>query len=393
MNFKAREGSRVIIMEQTMVKKSLILLAVAMLAGAVLGAGGVAILKSRSDDGLGEWKSSGEKLTVIVTNNSGQDDQGVWQGEAGPFLNRLENRQEVSESIGMCEAGYEGQLFGQKVLVVVTGMAKVKTSACITNVLEAYGDAVKEVVLAGIAGFTPMKGGLVDDSGKLRSDERVMLGDVCINSAAFDFDLQHYSADEANSGYPRPVFWPQESEFWAEKAYGSAELAGELHTAAGKVDWPEIPESVRAIDELYHGTSRGVKVWSASECVEASGDLFWHDIRADRRARKLGANFLSDVTGKTVKADGVVVASSMEGTAVGAMVDRWNSTKGANVAFAYVRGASNFDQVNLNAEGLPAVNGDASVHRVMAAGGQKLAIETAALPVLKMLELRGAKLP
>lgn len=332
-----------------------------------------------------------ESITVIFTGFGSKDLLGRWRGETAPFLKKLEDTKEVSKDIPMCNSGFEGHLSGQKVLVVASGMAKVKTTACMTDVLNNYKERVKEVILAGIAGFTPMKGGLQDESGSLRDGEKVMIGDVCINSAAFDFDLQHYTADQSNTSRLEPVFWAQRSEFASAYVEGDKILAEELYSASNEVQWPEPSSDTVEINNLYHKESRNPKAWNLTECLESTDDLFWHDIRADKQARNIGARFLNELYDTSLTPDDILIATSMEATSVGSVVAWWNNSNGTDISFAYVRGASNFDHVWLNADGTPGVGGKESIESLLESGGAEFAIETAALPVLKMFELRSNK--
>ena len=328
------------------------------------------------------------KVTVIYTNFGSRDLLGKLHGETAPFLTNLESIREVKDDIPMCDDGFEGFLSRQRVLVVTSGMAKVKATACIMDVLSRYGEKVKEVILVGIGGITPMRGGMQNELGRLRNGESAMIGDVCINFVAFDFDLQHYSSDQIGTGSPEPVYWPQRSEFPSAYIKGSLELAEELYSASAKVEWPAPPNNVQDINTSYHGFSRSAKAWNIKECLESSSDLFWHDIRSDRQARITGATLLNKIHMSSLTPEDILVATSMEAVPVGAVVSWWNRSYGTDIPFAYVRGASNFDHVRLNTDGTPVIDGRLSIEILMASGGIEYAIETEALPVLMMLELR-----
>jgi hypothetical protein len=144
----------------------------------------------------------------------------------------------------------------------------------------------------------------------------------------------------------------------------------------------------KEIISWYHGYLRKPKAWGLAECLEVSDDLWWHDFAADSQARKLGAEWLRELGSGSANEGNILALTSMEAVAVGQTVQRWNNTLGTDVAFAYVRAASNYDRPWMNARGEPAVDGKTSLQRGLAAGGVEMAYKTLALPVLKMLELR-----
>ncbi len=331
------------------------------------------------------------KISVILTGFGSGDDEGNWTGETAPFIKKLEKPQDVGNKIGMCQNGYEGYLYGNKVLLATTGMAKIRTTACLTDILHYYDKSVKEVVFVGIAGITPAKGGMFDDAGNYRYSEPAMLGDVCINSASFDFDLQYYSSDREGSKLPFPVFWAQDDSYSSQYSDNASALAQELYNASAGVVWTDTPQPVKNINLLYHGNSRKPKVWGLRECIEATGDMYWNDIRSDRTAREMAAAYLNKIYGTSVDSNGIVIMTSMEALPAGDVVGWWNASENTDVAFAYVRGASNFDHAYLNADRTPALSGQDTIAKFSGLGGAEYAIETASLPVLKMFEMRNSR--
>lgn len=326
-----------------------------------------------------------EELSVIVVAFGEKDENGQWEGEVAPYMQKLKNPQEVSRSVPMCKYALNGKLFDKNVLVVVAGMGKVNMTACIKDVLDYRDGDIREIILSGIAGMSPMRGGLVDQNGSVRNDEPVMVGDVCINSVAVDFDLQRYSADSANTKSPNPLFWPSDALFSAKEMRAKTKLAKELERASKNVNFPQVPKQVEEVNLKYHKISRKPKVWGLGECLEVSGDLFWHDIRSDSIARLLAYEMLGKINSQ-VKKESVVIATSMEAVPAGVIVSRWNDLHGKNIDFAYVRSASNFDHVWLDENGFPAEDGSKSLEGFGA--GYEYAIQIQALPVLKMFEMR-----
>jgi hypothetical protein len=268
------------------------------------------------------------------------------------------------------------------VMLAITGTGKVQASACTTDILKITNGEIKEVILSGIAGITPMKG------GQQANGELAMIGDVCINSNAIDFASQYYSSDSEGTGTPNPTFWASDSANISTKTKGSIALAQELYDASSKVVWPKETAAVTAINTTYHNTSREPQAWGPGECIEASDDLFWHDTQSDLRAREMGAAWLQESLGYHVTKDNILVTTAMETAPVGTVISRWNNAYKTLIPFAYVRGASNFDQVWLDSDGLPAASGKESLEMRLDEDDVALASLTASLPVLKMFELR-----
>ena len=340
--------------------------------------------------GYGVYKfvvaQSSEKISVIMVSFGSKTTDGDWQGEVAPYIEELENAKDVSESVPMCEKAFRGYIYDQPVMLVISGIAKVKATACTLEVLNLVCKDVEEVIFSGIAGITPMKGGMLDTKGNLRYDEAAMIGDVCINSAAFDFDLQRFSSDQYDSFVPMPSFWSSDMPHESDYVYAKPDLTNELYEASLLVNWPEPSEEAREMNFRYHQKSRIPKSWKSTECLEATDDLFWHDIRADARARVIGSSWLSKSYGLNLSAEDIIVVTSMESLPVGLTVSWWNESNNKDIDFAYVRGASNFDHPRLNSDGTPALGGRESLEG--SESGYSFAIRTQALPVLKMLELR-----
>lgn len=322
------------------------------------------------------------RLTVILVAFGSQDDDGRWQGEISPYMTQLKNKRDIGRSLPLCSMAFTGDLYGQPVMVAVTGMAKVKTSACVTDILHYAGPRINEVIFSGIAGISPDYG----------SDTPVMLGDVCINATAFDFGLQYYTADQANSQYPSPLYWSFDSPYPASGATGSRRLADELYSASQQVDWPKPSSTVQSTNLKYHSVSRVPQAWGPDVCLEATDDMFWHDTRSDTRARELGADWLNTAYRLSLTPRDVIIVTAMESVPVGAVVSWWNSSHHTQINFAYVRSGSNFDRPPTAPSKAPAASGQSSLSARNDAATD-LAITTQSLPVLKMLDTRQSSQP
>jgi nucleoside phosphorylase len=323
--------------------------------------------------------------TVILSAFTWQTDDGMWHGESGPFLNRLDDGQDMSAYFAYCDQVWQGDIYDQAVAVVTMGVGKVRAASCMTEVLNFFN--VRDVVWSGIAGVTPMVGGLVDEAGNFRDDEATVIGDVCISYISVDWDLQHSSYNH----YTGDMQWWQMAERDSRVAVGSERLATELWNAAQAVEWPDVPEAPADNITKYHGADavRKARAWDWSKCSEATGDNFWHSIAEDEQARVLIADAISDNSAYDVSPDDIFAVTAMEQTGWGYVIEAWNAHMGVNIPYAYSRSSSNFDHPWLDNNGRYVVDGPTSISAGMnEGGGAPYGSITAALPVLKMLELR-----
>lgn len=337
---------------------------------------------------IGSSQGKDSAVSIILTGFGSKDDKNNYDGEMTPFARQLTSAVDKGELFNSCQSTVEGYIKSNKVVLSSTGMGKINTASCLTQLLGHYGNNVKEVIFVGIAGITPVKGGMLDEKGIRRDSEVAMLGDVCINSLAFDFDLQHFSSDKAETNAKDVKFWDSENMFSSKFVINNSGLAEELYNATKAVYWLEVPADIAEVNVLYHGSSRPARVWGLDECIEATGDLYWHDIYLDGKARETGADFMSRALGKNLDSKDILVVTSMEASSAGYVVKKWNEIHATSVRFAYVRSASNFDHSYLTSANIPALGGNESLSRVSSTGAVNYAIETASYPVLKMFELR-----
>jgi len=318
--------------------------------------------------------------TVILSAFAYQDKDGKWQGESGPFLAQLGSTVDVKAKLPFCELAWEGTLYGKPVLIVTEGVGKVHAATCMQNVMAQYPAQVKEVIWSGIAGGSPRIGGSANTAG-----ERVQTGDVCIAYAARDYDRQYSSLAEQ-------TWWESSSTIsnTVIAPIGSKSLADELAGAALKVAWPDTSPAVAANVKKYHPTDEVRKPKSFyGNCIELTGDNFWHGAAEDAQARKLGAALLNKAQGTALTAKDVLAITAMENSAWMFVLQNLCAKEKVCVPFAYSRSMSNFDEPFVKADGKPAVTAQESISAGMSTGGgSPFGSITAALPVLKMLELR-----
>jgi hypothetical protein len=177
-------------------------------------------------------------------------------------------------------------------------------------------------------------------------------------------------------------------------------LADELAQAAGSVSFPAMDSGVVEKVERFFSADqvRPVRVFDGTQCGELAGNDFWHGVVEDRLSRQLLASLIttSGYAGKPVTEDDVVVFSAMEASAWMSVLARWNEHYKLQIPMAVVRSASNYDHVELDADGNPMLGPDGKPLTAMQdilegfqEAGASYAWNNAAAPVLKLFELRG----
>jgi nucleoside phosphorylase len=322
-----------------------------------------------------------QNISVILTTFGVQDSKGVWQGEVAPYLDNLKNPIDISSKLSSCDKAFSGKIENQNVLVVVTGMGKLKTSTCTNQILQNYGESVNEIFLSGIAGFSTS----ITQNSVV---EPVMIGDLCINSISLDFDLQYYGADQQDTTAPSPMFWHRETGTSPNKIDLDQKLSVELYNSILSQNLNPNNLNADEINKKYHSTTRTPKTYSNSQCLEVSSDLFWHDTQADLRARQIGSEWLNQSRKLNTSPENIVVASSMESVAVGSSIISWNSSHSKPISFAYVRAASNFDHPPTNSSNTPLINSKISLETGYSPESEKLALFTQSQPVIQLLKIR-----
>ncbi|HJN52849.1 MAG: hypothetical protein QGI68_13005 [Pseudomonadales bacterium] len=324
--------------------------------------------------------------TVIISAFGFEAGSGEWRGESGPFINALTTRTVISDRVPFCDIAFEGEINGWPVTVVTMRIGKVHAAVCMQDLLRYYEGAagIREVIWSGVAGITPMVGGMLDVAGNRRQAETTVIGDVCISHIAVDYDLRHSAIGEKDEMWLMRL--PNESR----TAVGSLDLASELYTAAQRVAWPEVPAGPALNITKYHGAKavRKARAFDGTTCAEATSDNFWHSVQEDQWARELLAQTISQTLGTRVTPDGVLAITAMEQTGWSNVLEMWTDATGEKIPFAYSRSASNYDHPWLDTNNRPAVSGAESLRAGMDAAGLEYAAITAALPILKMLQRR-----
>ena len=140
-----------------------------------------------------------------------------------------------------------------------------------------------------------------------------------------------------------------------------------------------------------------MKVFDYTVGAEVSSNTFYHSVPEDRLARQYVAGLInaSGFANHTITENDVVALSAMESLAWMNAVERWTKKTGEIIPVAIVRSVSNYDHTPLDLYGQPITEEDGTPLTAMEDilvnfqnSGASTAAENAALPVLKMLELR-----
>lgn len=334
-------------------------------------------------------------VSIILTAFGGINDKGEMWGEAEPFLKSIRSLENRSNIFAFCDQLFTGSLFKHPVVVAVTGMGTDAAATCMQEILFHYKHGMKEVIWSGIGGITPQKGGVYDKEGIRRKEgEPIYLGDLCVSPNAYNYDLHHSSVTDWGS----TGTWHQPGNGWWKTrwnnrnlyASGSTTLADEVIAAAKQVQWPEMPEVIRQKIEMYHPafSGRSPKIFNYDECAEVSSNTYWHGIPEDELARQYVASLIEKVRGVSKTANETVALTSMEAVSWMNVLEEWNERYRTSIPFVNIRSASNYDQPPAGPSLRPILSAQESLNKGYDLGGKEYAIETAALPVLKMFELR-----
>jgi hypothetical protein len=355
------------------------------------------------------------RLSIILT---AFGDKAATYGETQPFLKALLGMVDRTPESAFCKGLYEGQLFGQPVVVATTGTGADNAGPCMHEILQMYGQRIKEVIWSGIGGVSPAVGGIVDvKTGKLKPQpEAVMIGDVCIGPLAWSYDL-HFSSvadwkaavDKGNDPVSTAGWYRMKEssgkadvigfENVQQSVVADKTLADELLAAARTVDWPPLDADTQHVVSRFFPVSavRPVRVFDYTQCAEVASSTFWHGVVEDRLSRQYLADLInaSGYASSRRTEEDVVVLSAMEAVAWASVVQRWAAKTDAPIPLVIVRAASNYDHMPLDGDGQPRPGADGKpltamqdILRGFADSGASFAAHTAALPILKMFEMR-----
>ena len=102
---------------------------------------------------------------------------------------------DVAKEDLFCPTAHRGDVAGQPVLIVTTGIGATRAALCLDSLLRVYGPEAREVLFLGTAGGSPAVGGILDSdacgaANQGAAAKLVRLGDVCVSPFATDWDCQ-----------------------------------------------------------------------------------------------------------------------------------------------------------------------------------------------------------
>lgn len=351
--------------------------------------------------------------------NAFGDAEGTY-GESLPFLKVLMEKVDRSGESAYCRVVVEGQISGQPVAVIVSGTGGGNSGPCMQEMLGWYSPSIKEVIWSGIGGATPAIGGMYDEAGARLGNPAVMIGDVCVGTSSWSWDLHFSNVNDwaASRNPPSDVYrpsggwWPMVSSQGKEVVPGFDDiqqlvvadpaLADEVLAAAGSVRLPRRPASVAKKIARFHpdrASWRPPTYHSYRICGgEVSGDNFWHGATEDRLAREyMSALMRSSGINPQAQAGDIVAFSAMEAVPWMSAVTRWDARYGTRIPMVVLRAASNYDQIPLRADGQPILGKDGQPLTAMQDillgfddASSAYAAYASAAPVIRMFELRAA---
>ncbi|KAJ1454673.1 hypothetical protein M885DRAFT_617996 [Pelagophyceae sp. CCMP2097] len=222
----------------------------------------------------------------------------------------------------VCERALRGVWFGQRALLVTTGIGETHAALCLESILQAYDGMIKEVIFLGTAGGSPAVGGIIDsdrcDAAPLEGvdvavlEERVVgIGDVCVSPFSTDWDCQHctWAAPGAPAGArvgggacaAAPCSLHARADIFGDYGcsyFAAVDLADEVLRAPR--DMPPTSPAVADMEKrFWAATGRAAPLWEKAhakrgpqarvhgygECAEATSMTYWSGAPYDELAR------------------------------------------------------------------------------------------------------------
>jgi len=382
----------------------------------LLAVSAVALVAACAPAGASQVTASSPQRSLIL--NAFGDAAGTY-GESQPFLDALKDKADRTSESAFCQAVVEGTLSGQPVTVAVTGTGGGNSGPCTQEMLSWYPSALKEVIWSGIGGATPAVGGMYDKAGRVLGNPEVMIGDVCVGTLSWSWDLHFSNVNDwaarrtppSNIYAPSGGWWEMVDSQGKQVAPGfdnvrqfvvaDPALADEVLAASKDVVLPKRPASVTAKIARFHKDPKSWRAptfYSYKDCGgEVSGDNFWHGATEDMLSREyMSALMRSAKVNPRASADNIVAFSAMEAVPWMSAVERWTAKNGPTLPMVVVRAASNYDQIPLRRNGQPILNSRGKPMTAMQDilegfddTSSAYAASTAAAPVLRMFALRG----
>ncbi|KAH8073309.1 hypothetical protein SO694_000611113 [Aureococcus anophagefferens] len=352
---------------------------------------------------------------------------------------------DVAKEDLFCPTAHRGDVAGQPVLIVTTGIGATRAALCLDSLLRVYGPEAREVLFLGTAGGSPAVGGILDSdacgaANQGAAAKLVRLGDVCVSPFATDWDCQRcfWAAEPYAKPAPGALAeapetarsrnacslhdrWDLFGDFGCSY-FTEPSLADEVLAATRNLEHtPRAPPELRAFEAGYWaatGAARGAESWAAAYaraekrdarawgydvCGEATSATYWNGAPYDELARGYVAELMRETaaaypngTSRAASSKRDVLAiSAMEGAGWMAVLKLSETYLDfAHLPSANVRGVADYthdpvvryaDDVWLEDATWVSPEGRANATRA----GYAFAITTTSTAVLALLQSRG----
>ncbi|KAJ9468743.1 hypothetical protein DIPPA_34650 [Diplonema papillatum] len=295
-------------------------------------------------------------------------DPGYYSGtpEGIYILKNMTQTRNVTQSVMFCAEVIEGQLSGQAMVLVTTGIGHDSAGICMASLLAYYDNTtgISSVVYMGTSGWSPRVGGFFDPAADPAcetlpatvEDNLIGVGDVCVSPVSFLYNCGFCNWNDASNGEcaaPKCTGRNQSSVFGVCEFYtGDLTLTQELLAAANQTDFGPRPAALRNYSTLYwEAVWNGLevistaqppalpRVYDQTQCGEAAGYNIWKGLPQEYRCRASLSEVITNGFGVPVAPGETVCVSAMEGPGWMRVLLGWKT----KVPFVGVRAASNYN--------------------------------------------------
>ena len=273
---------------------------------------------------------------------------------------------DVAKEDLFCPTAHRGDVAGQPVLIVTTGIGATRAALCLDSLLRVYGPEAREVLFLGTAGGSPAVGGILDSdacgaANQGAAAKLVRLGDVCVSPFATDWDCQRCfwaaepyakpapgalaetpeTARSRNACAKAPCSlhdrWDLFGDFGCSY-FTEPSLADEVLAATRNLEHtPRAPPELRAFEAGYWaatGAARGAESWAAAYaraekrdarawgydvCGEATSATYWNGAPYDELARGYVAELMRETAAAYPNGTSRAASSKRDVLAISAM--------------------------------------------------------------------------
>ncbi|KAG2500711.1 hypothetical protein HYH03_001476 [Edaphochlamys debaryana] len=360
-------------------------------------------------------------------------DPGTFSGtpEAHHIIANLRRKIEKPASESVCGGLYFGDLMGQDVLVVTTGIGPTAAGLCVQELLTACGSVVTEMIYFGTSGWSPQLGGVLnppDCTGANPGRKITRVGDVCISPVSVNWVCKKSTWTLQAEGFPNQCFRPKEvagpdaAQLYGECLFATDNLDANLaladqlisvaRTPRGRAATPLRNPTVLGLERHYWGLMRngtGVRypaisaddrpvVWDYSQCAEVDGQFFFTGAPWEIKARDYAAEAIAAALGfgspegeerTRLSSEDVIAVSAMEGVGVAEALEKYHRLDSTprRIPYTNVRTLSNWihHPVSQKSEGVWGIYQEVPEDYV---NGYAYAIATGSATILSLYQQR-----